>query len=147
MDRGSSAFPVVPCKFLGLERGKGLVGFVKWGKSPYKRQRGAPHDVLLVVVVALVLVVSSLIGDQGEAITELLSPVDLLLLRIVLFLTIQFLSSKRGSFISSMFLTGKPNTIHKVSDCTVGVMLILIIILFLLYNLVSIFDDGDDFDE
>ncbi|KAG6731771.1 hypothetical protein I3842_01G146300 [Carya illinoinensis] len=116
-----------------------------------ERQGGAPHGVLLAVVVALVLVVPSLVGDQGEAITaaiaELLSPVGLLLLPIVLLLTIQFLSSERGSFISSMFSTGEPDTIHRVSGSPVGVALVLIIILFLLYNRVSIFGGGDDSGE
>ncbi|KAG6431181.1 hypothetical protein SASPL_109258 [Salvia splendens] len=52
---------------------------------------------------ALVMVVPTLLGDQGEALTEfiaeLLSPVWLLLLSIVLLLTIQFLSSDTGSFV------------------------------------------------
>lgn len=116
-----------------------------------ERQGGAPHGILLAVVVALVLLVPSLVGERGEAITaaiaELLSPVGLLLLPIVLLLTIQFLSSERGSFISSMFSTGEPDTIHRVSGSPVGVALVLIVILFLLYNRVSIFGGGDDSGE
>ncbi|XP_018825567.1 uncharacterized protein LOC108994706 [Juglans regia] len=116
-----------------------------------ERQAGAPHGVLLAVVVILVLVVPSLIGDQGEAIaeaiSELLSPVGLLLLPILLLLTIQFLSSERGSFISSIFSTGEPDTIHRVSGSPVGVAFVLIIVLFLLYNRVSIFGGGDDSGE
>ncbi|XP_015899873.1 uncharacterized protein LOC107433134 [Ziziphus jujuba] len=111
----------------------------------------APHGVLLAVVVAIVVVVPFLVGDQGEAITEaiseLLSPVGLLLLPIILLLTIQFLSSDRGSFVSSMFSTGEPDTIHRVSGSPVGVALFLILILFLLYNRVSIFGGDDDSDE
>lgn len=109
---------------------------------------GAPHGVLLVVVVALVIFVPFFLGDQGEAITEgiaeLLSPVGLLLLPIILLLTIQFLSSDRGSFVSSMFSTGEPDTIHRVSGSPVGVALFLLLVLFLLYNRVSIFGGGDD---
>ncbi|KAG6726448.1 hypothetical protein I3843_02G069100 [Carya illinoinensis] len=113
-----------------------------------ERQAGAPHGVLLAVVVALVLVVPSFIGDQGQAITEaiseLVSPVGLLFLAILLLLIIQFLSSERGSFISNIFSTGEPDTIHRVSGSPVGVALVLIIVLFLLYNRVSIFGGGDD---
>ncbi|XP_004508206.1 uncharacterized protein [Cicer arietinum] len=112
---------------------------------------GAPHGILLAVVVAIVVIVPFLLGgDQGEAITEaisdLLSPLGLLLLPIILLLTIQFLSSERGSFISSIFSTGEPDTIHRVSGSPFGVALFLILILVLLYNRVSIFggDDSDD---
>ncbi|KAK7292263.1 hypothetical protein RIF29_08041 [Crotalaria pallida] len=112
-------------------------------------ERGAPHGILLAVVVALVVVVPFLLGD-GEAITEfisdLLSPIGLLLLPIILLLTIQFLSSDRGSFISSIFTTGEPDSIHRVSGSPVGVALFLLLILFLLYNRFSIFG-GDDDDE
>lgn len=111
---------------------------------------GAPHGVLLVVVVVLVIFVPFFLGDQGEAITEgiaeLLSPVGLLLLPIILLLTIQFLSSDRGSFVSSMFSTGEPDTIHRVSGSPVGVALFLLLVLFLLYNRMSIFGGGDDDD-
>lgn len=107
-----------------------------------------PHGILLAVVVAIVIVVPLFIGDGGEAITEgfseLLSPLGLLLLPIILLLTIQFLSSDRGSFISSIFSTGEPDTIHRVSGSPVGVALFLILILFLLYNRVSIFGGEDD---
>ncbi len=110
-------------------------------------ERGAPHGILLAVVVAIVVVVPFLLGDQGEAITEaiseLLSPVGLLLLPIILLLTIHFLSSDRGSFISAIFTTGEPDSIHRVSGSPVGVALFLLLILFLLYNRVSIFGGGD----
>ncbi|KAJ0091790.1 hypothetical protein Patl1_25045 [Pistacia atlantica] len=109
---------------------------------------GAPHGVLLAVVVSIVVLVPFLFGDSGEAVTEfiaeLLSPVGLLLLPIILLLTIQFLSSDRGSFVSSLFSTGGPDSIHRVSGSPVGVALILILILFLLYNRVSIFGGDDD---
>ncbi|KAL1372487.1 hypothetical protein HN51_002640 [Arachis hypogaea] len=112
-------------------------------------ERGAPHGMLLAIVVAIVVVVPFFVGDQGEAITEaiseLLSPLGLLLLPIILLLTIQFLSSDRGSFISSIF-TGEPETIHRATGSPAGVALFLVLILFLLYNRVSIFggDDSDD---
>lgn len=107
-----------------------------------------PHGLLLALVVAIVILVPFFLGDGGEAITEafseLLSPVGLLLLPIILLLTIQFLSSDRGSFISSIFSTGEPDTIHRVSGSPVGVALFLILILFLLYNRFSIFGGDDD---
>ncbi|KAK9992251.1 hypothetical protein SO802_027236 [Lithocarpus litseifolius] len=113
-----------------------------------ERQAGAPYGVLLAVVVAMILAVPLLVGDQGEAITEaisqLLSPVGLLFLPIILLLTIQFLSSDRGSFISGIFSTGEPDTIHRVSGSPFGVALVLVLILFLLYNRFSIFGGGDD---
>lgn len=96
----------------------------------------------------IVIVVPFLVGDQGEAlteaITELLSPLGLLLLPIILLLTIQFLSSDRGSFVSAIFSTGQPDSIHRVSGSPVGVALLLVIILFLLYNKFSIFGGDDD---
>ncbi|KAL5541870.1 hypothetical protein UlMin_009580 [Ulmus minor] len=113
-----------------------------------EERHGAPHGVLLAVVVAIVLVVPFLVGDGGEAVTEaisdLLSPVGLLLLPIILLLTIQFLSSERGSFVSGIFSTGEPDSIHRVSGSPVGVALILVLILFLLYNRFSIFGGDDD---
>ncbi|XVE82155.1 hypothetical protein DITRI_Ditri15bG0124000 [Diplodiscus trichospermus] len=112
---------------------------------------GAPHGVILAVVVGIVVLAPFLFGDQGEAITEaiseLLTPVGLLLLPIILLLAIQFLSSDRGSFISAIFSTGEPDTIHRVSGSPFGVSLFLVLILFLLYHRVSIFGGGDDSDD
>ncbi|XP_016482905.1 uncharacterized protein LOC107803652 [Nicotiana tabacum] len=113
-----------------------------------QQHRGPPHGVLLAVVVIAVMLVPTLLGENGEAITDfisdLLTPVGLLLLPIILLLTIQFLSSDSGSFISSIFSTGEPNSIHRVSGSPVGVALFLALILFLLYNRVSIFGGDDD---
>ncbi|KAK4354982.1 hypothetical protein RND71_027176 [Anisodus tanguticus] len=116
-----------------------------------EQRRGPPHAALLAVVVVAVMIVPSLIGENGEAITEfiseLLSPIGLLLLPIILLLTIQFLSSDSGSFVSSIFSSGEPNSIHRVSGSPVGVAFVLLLVLFLLYNRFSIFggdDDGDD---
>ncbi|KAL3648677.1 hypothetical protein CASFOL_005080 [Castilleja foliolosa] len=113
-----------------------------------ERRAGAPHAAILAAVVVLVVVVPTLLGDQGEALTEfiaeLLSPIGLLLLPICLLLTIQFLSSDSGSFVSGIFSTGEPNSIHRVSGSPVGVALVLVLVLFLLYNRVSIFGGDDD---
>ncbi|KAA0049502.1 hypothetical protein IC582_012845 [Cucumis melo] len=113
-----------------------------------ERQGGAPHAILLAVVVAIVIVVPFLLGDQGEALTDaisdLLSPFGLLLLPILLLLTIQFLSSDRGSFVSAIFSSGEPDSIHRVTGSPVGVALFLVLILFLLYNRISIFGGDDD---
>ncbi|XP_009622785.1 uncharacterized protein LOC107783542 [Nicotiana tabacum] len=115
-----------------------------------EQRRGPPHGVLLAVVVVAIMIVPSMIGENGEAITEfiseLLSPVGLLLLPIILLLIIQFLSSDSGSFVSSIFSTGEPNSIHRVSGSPVGVALVLLLVLFLLYNKFSIFggDDSED---
>ncbi|KAL7104928.1 hypothetical protein ACP275_07G012900 [Erythranthe tilingii] len=113
-----------------------------------ERRAGPPHAAILAVVVVLVMVVPTLLGDQGEALTgfvaELLSPVGLLLLPIVLLLTIQFLSSESGSFFAGIFSTGEPNSIHRVCGSPVGVALVLLLVLFLLYNRFSIFGGDDD---
>ncbi|KAF5736995.1 hypothetical protein HS088_TW14G01151 [Tripterygium wilfordii] len=115
-----------------------------------REHNGPPHGILLAVVVTIVVLTPFILGDQGEAITEtiteLLSPFGLLLLPIVLLLTIQFLSSDRGSFVNCVFSTGEPDSIHRVSGSPVGVALFLILILFLLYNRVSIFGGDDDSD-
>ncbi|WCJ23484.1 hypothetical protein M5689_005506 [Euphorbia peplus] len=109
---------------------------------------GAPHGIILAVVVCTVVLAPFIFGDQAEAVTEfiseLLSPVGLLLLPIILLLTIQFLSSDRGSFVTSVFSTGEPDSIHRVSGSPVGVALFLGLVLFLLYNRMSIFGGDDD---
>ncbi|KAJ8756122.1 hypothetical protein K2173_024669 [Erythroxylum novogranatense] len=112
-----------------------------------RQYRGPPHGILLAVVVFIVVLAPSLIGDQEaitQAISELLSPLGLLLLPITLLLTIQFLSSNHGSFVSAIFSTGEPDTIHRVSGSPVGVALFLVLILLLLYNRMSIFGGDDD---
>ncbi|XVF66208.1 hypothetical protein PTKIN_Ptkin10aG0017100 [Pterospermum kingtungense] len=105
---------------------------------------GAPHGVILAVVIGIVVLAPSLLGDQGEAITEaiseLLSPVGLLLFPIILLLTIQYGSS----IVSAIFYSGEPDTIHRLSGSPLGVALFLLLIFFLLNNRVSIFGgDGD----
>nr|ABK94344.1 unknown [Populus trichocarpa] len=112
------------------------------------QHRGPPHGILLAVVVCVVVLAPFIFGDQGAAITEgfaeLLSPMGLLLLPIILLLAIQFLSSDRGSFVSSVFSTGEPDSFHRLSGSPVGVALFLALVLFLLYNRMSIFGGSDD---
>ncbi|KAL5701284.1 hypothetical protein ACHQM5_026635 [Ranunculus cassubicifolius] len=112
------------------------------------RRGAAPHGILLAIVVGLVVIVPFLVGEKGEAITEgiaeMLSPIGLLLVPIVLLIVIQFLSSDRGSALSGVFSTGEPDSIHRLSGSPVGVALILVLILFLLYNKFSLFGSGDD---
>ncbi|GMI72147.1 hypothetical protein like AT3G06890 [Hibiscus trionum] len=109
---------------------------------------GALHGVILAVVIFIVVLAPFLTGEAiTEAISELLTPLGLLLLPILLLLAIQFLSSDRGSFISAVFSTGEPDTIHRLSGSPVGVAFFLLLVLFLLYYRVSIFGGGDDSDD
>nr|DAD33281.1 TPA_asm: hypothetical protein HUJ06_012132 [Nelumbo nucifera] len=118
-----------------------------------EERRGPPHGVLFAVVVSLVVVVPALMGDQGEALTgaisEMFTPVGLLFVPIILLLLIQFLSSDRGTVLSNVFstATGQPDSIHRLSGSPVGVALFLLLLLFLLYNRISLFGSGDDDSE
>ncbi|GAV74921.1 hypothetical protein CFOL_v3_18401 [Cephalotus follicularis] len=79
-----------------------------------------------------------MIADQLEAITaaitELISPLGLLLLPIFLLLAIHFLSSDRGSFVSTILSAGEPDNIQRLCapPSPVGVALFLVLVLFLL---------------
>ncbi|KAI3908526.1 hypothetical protein MKX01_009328 [Papaver californicum] len=113
-----------------------------------QRRGGAPHGVLLMVVVGLVIILPMILGD-GEAITEaiseMLSPIGLLLIPIILLLLIQFLSSSdRGNSFMSAIAVGEPDSIHRLSGSPVGVALFLLLVLFLLYNRFSLFGSDDD---
>ncbi|CAH1453903.1 unnamed protein product [Lactuca virosa] len=116
-----------------------------------EERRGAPYGILLAVVVVVLIGIPMFLGDGGEAVTEfiaeLLSPLGLLLLPIVLLLLIQYLSSDSGSFVSNIFSTGEPNSIHRASGSPVGVGLVLLLVIFLLYNKFSIFGGDEDSDE
>ncbi|CAM8887508.1 unnamed protein product [Rhodiola kirilowii] len=108
---------------------------------------GPPHGLILAAVVLISVVIAFTVGGQGEALTEtisdILSPLGLLLLPIGLLLLIHFLSSAQGS-VASTFSTGEPNSIHRVSGSPVGVALVLILVVILLVNRVSIFGGDDD---
>ncbi|KAK7329450.1 hypothetical protein VNO77_23619 [Canavalia gladiata] len=109
----------------------------------HQQQEGgdAPHGILVAIVVSIVVVGPFLVGETlTETISEFLSPMGLLLLPILLLLTVHFISSHQDSFI---FSTGEPNTIHRLSGSPLGVALFLILILFLLYNRISIFHHYD----
>ncbi|KAI3691566.1 hypothetical protein L6452_31362 [Arctium lappa] len=118
-----------------------------------ERRGGAPYGILLAVVVVVLIGIPMFLGDGGEALTELiaelLSPLGLLLLPIILLLVIQYLSSSDsgGSFVSSIFSTGEPNSIHRASGSPIGVALVLLLVLFLLYNKFSIFGGDEDSDD
>lgn len=109
-----------------------------------------PYGIILTVVIFMLIGIPMFLGDGAEALTEfiaeLLTPLGLLLLPIILLLVIQFLSSDSGSFVSGIFSSGEPNSIHRVSGSPVGVAFVLVIVLFLLYNKFSIFggDEGSD---
>lgn len=108
--------------------------------------RGAPHGVLLAVVVGVVVAAPFLVGDGGEAlsgfISDLVSPAGLLLLPVTLILVIRFLSSDRGTAFSDIFSFGSPDSIHRVGGSPIGVALVLLLLLFLLYHRVSFFGGG-----
>lgn len=111
----------------------------------------APHGAILAVVVGAIIAVPFLIGESaGEAITdaisELLSPVGLLLLPVTLIIIIRFLSSDRGVAMSDIFnIGGSPDSFHRVGGSPVGVALILLLIMLLLYF--KLFGGGDEDDD
>ncbi|KAI3883864.1 hypothetical protein MKX03_017327 [Papaver bracteatum] len=114
--------------------------------------RVAPHGLLFAIVVGLVVMVPIYLGGEefGEAIsefiTELLSPLGLLMVPVGLLLLIQFLSSDRASVLSGIFTSngGEPDSIHRLSGSPVGVAFFLLLVLFLLYNRFSLFGSEDD---
>ncbi|MQL71962.1 hypothetical protein Taro_004288 [Colocasia esculenta] len=113
-----------------------------------ERGGGAPHGVLLAVVVGVVVAGTFIMGEGGlgvaEAIPELIGPAGLLLLPVALILLIRFLSSDRGIALSDIFSTGSPDSIHRVGGSPIGVALLLLLILLLLYYRVSLFGGDDD---
>ncbi|KQK21746.1 uncharacterized protein LOC100843290 [Brachypodium distachyon] len=119
----------------------------------YGGPRGAPHGLLLAVVVGLVVGGPLFLGDGGEAVTEaiaeLLSPVGLLLLPVCLLLLIRLLSSDRGAAALSDAFTfgGSPDAVHRVGGSPIGVALMLVLILALLYYRSALFGGGGDDDE
>ncbi|WRX23873.1 hypothetical protein QQP08_016360 [Theobroma cacao] len=123
------------CIYRSILREVSSIDFGRFKIRPYKHNvtkeaRWCTHGVILAVVLGIVVLAPFLLGDQGEviteAITELLSPIGLLLLPIIVLLTIRFLSLDRGSFISNIFSTGEPDSIHRVSGSPFGVALFLV---------------------
>ncbi|KAG8097302.1 hypothetical protein GUJ93_ZPchr0013g35292 [Zizania palustris] len=115
--------------------------------------RGAPHGLVLAVVVGLVVAGPLFLGDGGEALTqaiaELLSPVGLLLLPLFLLLLIRVLSSDRGAAaLADVFaFGGSPDAVHRVGGSPIGVALVLILILALLYYRSALFGVGGGDDD
>ncbi|XP_066308387.1 uncharacterized protein [Miscanthus floridulus] len=103
---------------------------------------GAPHGVIMAVVVGLVVGGPLFLGDGGEAIksaiADLLGPTGLLLLPVALILVIRVLSSDRGA-AGALALGGSPDSVHRV-----GVALALALIAVLLYYRSALLGGGDD---
>ncbi|XP_020598997.1 uncharacterized protein LOC110038480 [Phalaenopsis equestris] len=116
-----------------IEEGRG-------GASP-------PHGFLLLLVAGVLAAAPFFLGDVGdavpEAISDLLTPVGLLLLPVVLVIVIRFLSSDRAYAISDLFSFGPPDAIHRVGGSPLGVAAVLLLLLLLLYYRVTIFSDDD----
>ncbi|SPT21184.1 unnamed protein product [Triticum aestivum] len=110
---------------------------------------GAPHLLLLAVVVGLLVAWPLFVGARGEAVTdaiaELLGPVGLLLLPVGLLLLISLLSSDCGPGVFAF--GGSPDTMHHVGGSPIGVAVMLILILALLYYRSMLFGGGGDDDE
>ncbi|XP_062189792.1 uncharacterized protein LOC133892842 [Phragmites australis] len=114
--------------------------------------RGAPHGLLLAVVLGLVVAGPLFLGDGGEAITgavaDLLGPAGLLLLPVGLILVIRVLSSDHGAAALANVFTfgGSPDAVHRVGGSPVGIALLLLLISVLLYYRSSLFggDGGGD---
>jgi hypothetical protein len=111
---------------------------------------GAPHGVIMAVVVGLVVGGPLFLGDGGEAITsaiaDLLGPTGLLLLPVALILVIRVLSSDRGA-AGALALGGSPGSVHRVGGSPVGVALALALIAVLLYYRSALLGGGDGGDD
>ena len=105
---------------------------------------GAPHLLLLAVVVGLLVAWPLFLGGSREAvidtiakaIAELLGPVGLLLLPLGLLLLIHLLSSDAA-----------PDALHHVAGSPICVALMLVLILAFLYYRSALFRSGGDDDE
>ncbi|XP_037489936.1 uncharacterized protein LOC119368932 [Triticum dicoccoides] len=111
--------------------------------------RGAPHGLLLAVVVGLLVGWPLFLSDGAEAVTdaiaELLGPVGLLLLRVGLLLLIHLLSCDRSPDVFEF--GGSPDAMHHVGGSPVGVALMLVLIFALLYYRSALFGGGGGDDE
>lgn len=114
---------------------------------------GAPHGLIMAVVVGLVVAGPLFLGDGGEAVTsavaDLLGPTGLLLLPVGLVLVIRVLSSDRGAaaLAGALSLGGSPDSVHRVGGSPVGVALALALIAALLYYRSALFGGGGGDDE
>jgi hypothetical protein len=115
---------------------------------------GAPHGLLMAVVLGLVVAGPLFMGGDGgggvtAAVAELLGPTGLLLLPVCLVLVIRVLSSERGAaaLADALSLGGSPDSVHRVGGSPVGVALALALIVVLLYYRTSLFGGGGGDDE
>lgn len=114
---------------------------------------GAPHGLIMAVVVGLVVAGPLFLGEGGEAVTsavaDLLGPTGLLLLPVGLVLVIRVLSSDRGAaaLAGALSLGGSPDSVHRVGGSPVGVALALALIAALLYYRAALFGGGGGDDE
>lgn len=130
---------------------------------PYQQQQqqhyhigGAPHGLIMAVVVGLVVGGPLFLGDGGEAITsaiaDLLGPTGLLLLPVALILVIRVLSSSdhRGPaavIADALALGGSPDSLHRAGGSPLGVALALALIAALLYYRSALLGGGDGGDD
>ncbi|KAK8507119.1 hypothetical protein V6N13_069910 [Hibiscus sabdariffa] len=109
---------------------------------------GASHGVILAVVVFIVVLAPFITGDQGEAITEaiseLLTPLGLLLLPLLLLLAIQSYPPTAATLSPPANQT--PYTVS-VAPLSASASFFSSYVLFLLYYRASIFGGGDDSDD
>jgi hypothetical protein len=114
---------------------------------------GAPHGLLMAVVLGLVVAGPLFMGGDGGGVTaavaELLGPTGLLLLPVCLVLVIRVLSSERGAaaLADALSLGGSPDSVHRVGGSPVGVALALALIVVLLYYRTSLFGGGGGGDD
>uniref|UniRef100_A0A0E0EG32 Uncharacterized protein n=1 Tax=Oryza meridionalis TaxID=40149 RepID=A0A0E0EG32_9ORYZ len=103
---------------------------------------GPPHGLLLMaVVLALAVAGPRVLGEgAGEAITaaltDMLSPVGLLLLPVSLVFVIRILSDDRSAAVLANVLAfgaGAPDAVHRVGGSPVGVVVVLFLVLMMVY--------------
>lgn len=115
---------------------------------------GAPHGLIMAVVLGLVVGGPLFLGDGGEAVTsaiaDMLGPTGLLLLPVALILVIRVLSTDRGparALSDAFSFGGSPDSVHRVGGSPVGVALALALIVVLLYYRSALLGGGDGGDD